>query len=197
MTVAAVARCCWCCCCVLVVLVLVLINAPSSTFHIHSKLMHLPRSFGRGRDGRSTEKTDVALRLSAELVRGAHDNGLCVAQTPACAPRVYSTAVGRIKELDWRGRGRGGVLGRPLAHDGRNVGDVLGRPLAHDGRGLVDGIGRPLGYDVPVVLSLLGCGLGVATGGSRSALPDKHSERARARRGDEPRGQVDDENDRH
>ena len=44
LAVAAASGCCWCCCCVLVVLVLVLINAPSSTFHIHSKLMHLLRS---------------------------------------------------------------------------------------------------------------------------------------------------------
>ena len=41
---------------------------------------------------------------------------------------------------------------------------------------------------------MIGCGLGVATGGLRSALPNEHSERGRAHRGDEPRGQVDDDN---
>ena len=104
---------CRCCCSLLLVLLLCAGGAGAGTDQCsivdlsHSLDIDAFASVGRGRDGRSTEKTDVALRLPAELVRGAHDNGLCVAQPPACAPRVYSTAVGRIKELDWRGRGRG------------------------------------------------------------------------------------------
>ena len=72
-----------------------------------------------------------------------------------------------------------------------------GIPIAHVRRSLADVIRRHLAYDVPLVVFIFVCGNGVATGGLSLALPHEQGEHAHARRGDEPRRQVDDEDDRH
>ena len=100
-----------------------------------------------------------------------------------------------------RGRGDGrdfsDAFGRTIAYDGRDLGDVRGHPLVHVRRSLADVIRRHLAYDVPLVVFIFVCGNGVATGGLSLALPHEQGEHAHARRGDEPRRQVDDEDDRH
>ena len=90
------------------------------------------------------------------------------------------------------------VPGRPNARSELvGLDDVRGKHLTCSRHSLGDGEGRPIRYDAPSVFFRYGCGPGFATDGAWFALPDEHRERAPSRHAYKPRGQVDDENQRH